>query len=329
MTSPLRLGIIGAGAIANTHMDAIGSSERVDCVGIADTDLEAAQKLSRDACPSYATHRALIDAGECEAAIVCTPPSSHQEIATDLLESGISVLCEKPLAPCVDQAREMIDLARRKSVLFTMASKFRFVEDIVSAREFLEQGRIGEVILFENVFTGYVDMRQRWNSRPELSGGGVLIDNGTHSVDIMRYFLGPIAEVHALEGKRAQGLDVEDTVRLFVRSVDGVVGNIDLSWSLSKSTPYFIEIYGSKGSIHIGWQGSILRTADDGEALEFGSGYRKVDAFRAQLENLADAHQGESELRIGPEDALASVFVVEAAYRSMREDHWVSVRQMS
>ena len=92
------------------------------------------------------------------------------------------------------------------------------------ARDSHGSGEIGELVFAENAFTSLVDMRNRWNSDAAVSGGGVLIDNGTHAVDILRYLLGNFATFRSVEGRRMQGLAVEDTVRLFVHNDDGVHG---------------------------------------------------------------------------------------------------------
>jgi len=239
----------------------------------------------------------------------------------------VHVLCEKPLALDLNAAREMLAAADRSEALLTMASKFRYVEDVVRAKSLVESGVIGEVVIFENAFTSRVDMSRRWNADPEISGGGVLIDNGTHSVDIMRYFLGPLAEIQVIEGKRIQDIPVEDTVRVFVRSKTGVMGSIDLSWSLNKELPTYISIYGSQGTIHVGWKESKFRRSSDAEWTVYGRGYDKVQAFGSQLDNFAAAVAGREPLRITLDDALASVEVIETAYDAMWRESWVPVVQ--
>ena len=134
------------------------------------------------------------------------------------MEQGVHVLCEKPLAISTEEAIRMADTAERCQVVFSMGSKFRFVADVQKAREIIDSGILGDIILYENTFAGFCDMSKRWNSQPAISGGGVLIDNGTHSVDILRYLLGNITELQVVEGRRIQNLPVEDTALLFART---------------------------------------------------------------------------------------------------------------
>lgn len=324
--SPVRFGIVGAGAIAQAYAQAFGQSEHVELCATADSRIESAEAMAEaNGCAAFQSAGSMIDEMDLDAAIVCTPPITHRDVCCELLSRGIHVLCEKPLSIDSATAREMIDVAEQNDVVFTMASKFRYVADVTLAKAVVESGLIGEVVMFENVFTGRVDMSQRWNSDPAISGGGVLIDNGTHSVDITRYFLGGLSEVQVMEGNNIQDLPVEDTVRMFVRSDSGVLGSIDLSWSVNKEQPYFIAIYGSAGTLLIGWQESKYRRTSDSDWNVFGSGYNKVDAFKRQLENFAGAIQGQDSLIVTPADGLASVEVIEAAYRAMQRGAWEAI----
>jgi predicted dehydrogenase len=327
-SEPVRFGLIGAGAIAQAYAQAFSQSNRAKLAAIADCDLAAAEKMAAAArCQAFDSAEAMADGAELDAVIVCTPPATHREICCDLLERGLHVLCEKPLSISSAAAMEMITAADLRGLVFTMASKFRYVEDVRKAKSLIASGAIGEVVLFENVFTGRVDMTQRWNSNPKIAGGGVLIDNGTHSVDVTRYCLGELAEVQAMEGNRIQFLPVEDTAKMFVRSRDGVLASIDLSWSVSKELPYFIAVYGSSGTILVGWRESKYRAAGDADWTVFGAGYNKVEAFKQQIENFAGAVRGEEALVVTPEDALASVQVIEAAYRSLARGAWEPITE--
>ena len=321
-----RFALIGAGGIAQSYAQAFAACEDAQLVAVADVRPSAAEALAAPlgaaACDCY---RNMTDVHAFDAVVICTPPNTHREISSYFLGRGIPVLCEKPLSIDSIGAQQMLDAARRSNTTLTMGSKFRYVEDVIRARSLIASGAIGEVVLFENAFTARVDMSRRWNSNPAVSGGGVLIDNGAHSVDIIRYFLGPIAQVQAVEGKRVQALAVEDTVRLFVRSTAGVMGNVDLSWSINKELDSYINVFGTEGSLSIGWKESKYRRTADKAWTVFGAGYNKVQAFRSQLQNFARSLRGEESLLITAEDALASVQVIEAAYASLRQQHWVTV----
>jgi predicted dehydrogenase len=328
MPDPVRFALIGVGGIAQSYAQAFETCNGcVKLAAVADVRPDAAAAFAeRFRCPAFPSYRAMAEqSGKLDAVIICTPPSTHEEIGLHFLERKMHVLCEKPFTLTSASARRMLHAADDAGVLLTMASKFRYVEDVVRAKSIVTSGILGEVILFENAFTSRVDMTNRWNSKPEVSGGGVLIDNGAHSVDLMRYFLGPLSEVQVIEGKRVQGLPVEDTVRIFVRSTAGVMGSIDLSWSINKELDSYINIYGSHGTVLVGWKESKYRQLASRDWVVFGKGYDKVQAFASQILNFARAIRGQEMLRITAEDGLASVEVIEAAYQSLREEHWTTV----
>ncbi|MFQ4138977.1 Gfo/Idh/MocA family protein [Nodosilinea sp. PGN35] len=325
-TEPVKFGLVGAGGIAQAYAQAFAQSAIAQLVGVADLRPEAAAAMAESlGCQSFTDHEAMAEALELDAVIICTPPVTHRAIGTYFLERQVHVLCEKPLSISSEDARAMRAVAEEAGVILTMASKFRYVEDVIKAKSIVESGLLGDIVLFENAFTARVDMTQRWNSDPAISGGGVLIDNGTHSLDIMRYFLGPLAEVQVVEGKRIQGLMVEDTVRIFAKNQSGIIGNIDLSWSINKELDYYIRIYGSQGTISVGWKESKYRQAASSEWIVFGQGYSKVQAFGSQIENFSRAIRGEEALLITADDGVASVAAVEAAYRALYQSRWTAI----
>ena len=322
-----KIGLIGAGAIGRTYLDVFAHLGSTELAIVCDLDESIGAAAAAAAGVAFTDDYRLVS--DVDGVIIATPPATHPDIARHFLRSQVAVLCEKPLAIELADARAMVEESRRSGTLLTMASKFRYVPDITTARALIQHGTIGNIVLYENTFASHVDMTDRWNSVAEISGGGVLIDNGTHSLDIARYLLGPIAQVLAVEAHRVQDVAVEDTARIFFTTVNEVAGTIDLSWSVSKSRDSFIEVYGSNGMLQIGWKGSSYRLAGSDEWVQFGDGYDKLEAMTAQVANFVGALEGTERLLIEAEDAVASVAVVEAAYASLNSPNWIAVSHES
>ena len=331
----VRVALIGAGGIAQAHLDVArqsasgvgGAPPAIEIVAIVEPDVARAKAAALKAdTVAFARVGDLLDASTAlsvDAAIVCTPPSTHPEIAVSCLEHGLHVLCEKPLAIDRAGAHRMLDAAARTGLRLTMASKFRYVDDMTHAKTVIESGELGDIVLYRDAFTSVVDMADRWNSNPAVSGGGVIIDNGTHSIDIARYLLGPIRQVIAVETRRVQPLAVEDTAQVLFRTDAAATGTIDLSWSLHTGSPWYVTVDGTKASLRLGWKTAEMFR--NGEWVTVGSGYDKHLAFAAQLDDFAASVRGLREPIIDANDMLASVAVIDAAYRSIRTGAWVQV----
>jgi predicted dehydrogenase len=317
---------VGCGRIAQTHLQALATLPEAKLTAAVENRSAAGEAVAIDhKCKLFADYRESAVLDLVDAVIICAPPNLHHAMARHFLERGIHVLCEKPLTITSTDATDLVKLAEEKDAQLMMASKFRYVDDIIKAKAIIESGILGRIILYENSFCAKIGMADRWNATRSVSGGGVLIDNGSHSADIARYLLGPIVQVQAQPGITTQGLEVEDTVRVQFVTRGGVLGTFDLSWSITKDSKNYIQIFGSEGTLQVGWKGS--RYCQDGSSkwIPFGTGYDKVKSFASQHANFIACIKGKDKPVITPQDSLASVQVVEAAYRSAANNHWLRI----
>lgn len=327
MVTTTHVGIVGVGGIGSAYAAAVESSTTLHLAAVCDADVDRAREAAGADVPAFATADAMVERGLCEMIIVATPPDSHPGVASSILRSGVDVLCEKPFSIDVSRAIDMFTAAGEHDRSVAMASKFRYVDDIARARQMIIDGRIGDPVTVAITFASRVDMAHRWNSDPAVAGGGVLIDNGTHAVDIVRYLLGPITRVSAMRGISHRGFEVEDTGVVLAETADRAIATITVSWSIAPHNPFYVTIHGTQGSIDIGWQGSRVRDGATGEWVPFGTGYAKLDALRANVENFANARRGSEPMRISRSDVLASVAAVAAIYEAIDTGQWIHVQQ--
>lgn len=323
----LRFGLVGVGQIGQVYLDILQSMQEAQLVAIVDTDPHrlAAITAKYDGVKGYVGVSEMLQESKIQAVIVSSPPVTHVGITQECLEKNVHVLCEKPVAFSSQEAEEIFRFAKKRNAILMMASKFRYVPDIAKAKELITSGLLGNIIFFENAFCSHVDMRERWNSNSKISGGGVIIDNGTHSVDIVRYLLGSIKEVLAIRGQAAQEIKVEDTACILIKTVSANVGIIHLSWSYNRQLDNFISTYGTGGSLHIGWKSAHYRLINEDSRVEFGKGYNKIEALRAQILNFIYSIESTESPLISSGEAIASVRVIEAAYRSLISSQWEGV----
>jgi predicted dehydrogenase len=324
----VRLAVVGAGGIGRSYADLLASSPSATCLAVVDVDRDAAETMAASlGCDPLVSVEALAGIDALEAVVVCTPPNTHTELATQFARDGVHVLCEKPLSVDRHGARAMADAAEQAGTVLAMATKFRFCADVARAVELIENGAIGAVRLVENAFTSRVDMRGRWNAEPAVAGGGVLVDNGTHSVDLMRHVAGSIAEVLAVEASRPEGLAVEDTARLHLRTETGIDAHVDLSWSIDKSLADFLRVYGTEGEIRVGWRESAWRIFG-GEWEVVGPGYAKAPAMGGALDAFCRAVRGDTTAVVPAEEGVAAATCIDAAYESLRRGAWVKLAEL-
>lgn len=319
-----RVGLIGAGGIGRAHAEAAATLEGCEFVAVADINEDAAAAVGAAFGAAAQPIAALADPDAFDLVVVASPPATHLDIAEPLLRAGVPVMCEKPIATDLATARQLAALAVETGTPLTMATKFRFVDDVAQTRELIAAGELGTVVKVEVAFAGAVAMGGRWNSDPAIAGGGVLIDNATHAVDLVQHLVGELETVAVLTGPPVQGLAVEDSATLLGRTAEGVVAQVDVTWSFRRLSPVYCAVFGSEGSVEIGWSGAKASITGK-EPYGFGSGYNKVASLRDNLGAVLAALAAGTPPPVTPDDAVAVSAVIEAGYEAARSGSWVPV----
>jgi dTDP-4-amino-4,6-dideoxygalactose transaminase/predicted dehydrogenase len=321
----LRVGIVGCGQMGRWHFDAYKKNPQVEIVAFADTNLESAERFAAEAnAKAYSSTKDMIVNERLDGVSVCTLPSTHRDIALDLLEAGVHVLCEKPLAISVEQAKEMTAKAAQKNLLLLTAFKFRYFDEVQKAKEILSSGGLGKIASFRLMFGGYIDMAGTWFAQKHLSGGGILMDNGPHAIDLIRYLFGEITAVSAAVSN-LQDIPVEDTGRLNFTLANGVTGTAEMSWSLPIPSKTYLEIYGENGAALLDFEGISYKFKTWDEWKRIPNGLDVKGAFARQTDHFITSIITKNPSIVCREDGEKSQVVIRAAYESSREGKTIRV----
>jgi predicted dehydrogenase len=225
----MKVAVIGAGAIGRTHIDLAQRHDEVQLAAIADPSDSARILAKAQGVPWFADYREMLDAVHPTGAIVATPNATHVAVAIDCMERGIPVLVEKPIADTVEQARLLCIAAERAGLPLLVGHHRRHNHILRKARDIIDSGHLGKLVSATVMATflkpdAYFDIE--WRRQP---GGGPILINLIHEIDLLRVLLGEIESLQAIRSHAARGFAVEDTAAVMLRFCNGAVGTITLS----------------------------------------------------------------------------------------------------
>jgi predicted dehydrogenase len=244
----MRFGLIGAGAIGKIRADALAKSPVCELVSVSDLD-EARARAAAPGAKFYADANDLIAAADVDAVIISTPPPLHEPLAIAAASGGKHVLVEKPMAATADACERMIAAARKAGTLLTVGYNHRYFEALKLVRDVVASGEIGTLshVRAYSGHAGLAEFKAPWMYDKQVMGGGALMDNGTHIIDLTRYIMGDPAEVHGFATNKIWGLGVEDEGIALLRTDAGVTASIEASWHEWRGYRFHIEAYGDRG----------------------------------------------------------------------------------
>jgi predicted dehydrogenase len=337
--APLRIGIIGVGGISHAHRNGY-LADGSEVVAIADSN--AAGLASRAHAwgieRTYDDFRVMLADGGVDAVSICAPTSVHAPATLAAAAAGVHVLCEKPIALDLDQGRTMIEACHDAGVVLMINHQLRSHGASELAVRMLERGDLGEVTHLRlrqaHDWAGAPEVRPSFSTRAS-SGGGTLLDNGCHLMDLARYFAANVEEVYARTANRKFDVELEDTAHVSLRFVSGALGTVEVAWTATGWEEGF-WIYGTSGAIeytnrsgtpllrhvHRASPGTTWGETDVAEHRFAGDPphARHVRAFLAAV-------RGERPVLCTGEDGLEAMRLVLAAYQSAERNAPVRVSE--
>lgn len=341
-------GIVGAGAISGIHAKAITAIGGAKLAGIYSINRSKSVVFAEEhPCKVFDTLEEMVRDPEIDIVCICTPSGVHMEPALKAIEAGKHCLIEKPLEVTTERCDMIIDAAEKAGVIVAVVFPSRFHEASRHIREAMDAGRCGPIVF------GDVDVKwsrseayyqsAQWRGTWQFDGGGALMNQGIHSVDLLQWYMGPVEAVQAMTAnRRHKEIEVEDTVTAIVRFASGALGTIECSTAAYPGALKRLEITGTAGTI-IMEESSLLKWELENETPEDlriknaitgehtstgGAADPKAISYAGhqyQMEDLIHAIRTGRQPLVDGREGRKSVEIVTAIYESARTGQLVKL----
>jgi predicted dehydrogenase len=253
MIDKLRFGIVGCGVIGPVHAEAIASLPDAQLVSVVDINPEKAQKLASQYGATPYTHlQHMLDREQVDVVIICTPSGLHGELACQVMRSGRHVIVEKPMEISREAIDEMLRVQQETGVKLAVISQHRFDPASRQVHELVEEQAFGRLVLGNAIVPWwrsqeYYDSGE-WRGTWKLDGGGVLMNQSIHSIDLLQWLMGPVKSVFGYTDTLAHRIETEDVAVAVLRFDSGALGTIAATTAAYPGVTTRIEIFGDRGS---------------------------------------------------------------------------------
>ncbi len=330
----LKVVVIGGGWMGQLHSECLTELPDTEVVGLVEPSAQSAADFrSRFAVPVFDDVRTAVRNTGADLACICTPTGLHAQHAVEAVAAGCHVVVEKPLATSVDDAHLMLAAAAAAGRSISVIMQYRYHRDALLLKRALSAGALGDIV-FANV-TNYIQRDAAyfaanggWRGTWEHNGGGILINQSTHGMDLLHWYAGGATAVSAVAETRFHAVEVEDTLSAVLRFDSGASGVVQVTSGAHRNHPLRLEVVGSRG--HAVFERARLSVFDVehpdrpllseselaalpvspaeafGEA--FGQAHRRQ--FRAIALALAKGEQPE----VQAQDALGSLVTISSIY---------------
>lgn len=328
---------IGIMSFAHLHAEAyignLRAAPGVEMIGIADDDLERGQHFAKlfDAhlYPSYAA----MLAEQPDGVVVCSENNKHLPLVEMAAQAGVHVLCEKPLATNLPEARAIIGACQSAGVILMTAFPMRFSAPLLEVKAILDEGKLGHIYSFKTTNQGQMPINhRRWFVDKKLAGGGAIMDHTVHLADILRWYLhSEVTEVYAVSNHllHKETVDVETGGLLMLTFADGTFASIDCSWSKPLNYPTWgglaMELISERGLTVVDAFSQNLNIYSQSQGSNWWT-YWGSDANQAMINEFVTSIREQRAPQVTGEDGYKALEVTLAAYKSAESGQPVKLK---
>ncbi len=324
------VGLIGCGNIGQKRANALGAARLVACCDRIKDRAEALARLHHGAaCENW---REIVGRPDIDIVIVATTNEALAPMALGAIEAGKHVLVEKPAARSVEEIEPLIKAAARRNVCVRVGFNHRYHPGLIKAREIVDRGEVGELMFVRGRYGhgGRVGYDKEWRADPALSGGGELIDQGVHVIDLARWFLGDFTVVEGFAKTYFWPMPVDDNAFLLLRTANDRAAFLHVSCTEWKNL-FSFEIYGRTGKLQIEGLGGSYGTErltfyrmmpDMGPPETTSWEYPQPDqSWAIEFEEFLDDIEQRRTPSAGLTEAYAALQIVQKLYQRSGYDH--------
>lgn len=330
-----KFGIIGCGMISNWHADAIMSIENASLAGATDVNKSACEAFAHKyGIKAYKSADSLMDDPEIDVVCICTPSGLHAPYAVKAAGFGKNIILEKPMALNLCEADEIIAACRKNNVLLSVISQLRFAPAVQKLKEAINSGILGRLVSGD-IYMKYYRSQEYytsggWRGTWKMDGGGALMNQGIHGVDLLQYVMGPVKSVFAFARTLARNIEVEDTAAAVIEFRNGALGVIEGTTSVYPGSPRRLEICGDKGTITLEEDSILSWNVQDGEVpgdIKIGHAGKSsannpsainLDGHILQISDMINALERQRRPLVDEYEGRKPIEIIMAVYESSR-----------
>lgn len=330
MTKRVRFAVVGCGAISPVHINGILEAEHAELVAVCDIDKKVADRVAEKYdVKKYYHIDDLVKDDQVDVINICTPSSLHYEQTILAANNKKHVIVEKPMAIHLEHIQPMIDACNKNNVLLGTIFPRRMAPQVQYIKNALENNVLGKLSLcsaYAKIYRSqdYYDSAG-WRGTWEYDGGGAMMNQGIHTVDLLQWLIGPVKSLYGKADAILRNIEVEDTAISLLEFENGALGTLEITTTATINAMQRLEIYGEKGSIII-IDDDISKFEVDGEDVklpDFDEFKVIPDGHKVQIQDFINAINENRAPIVEGADGKHSLEIILGTYKSSKSEEKV------